>query len=273
MHPTVRSIAIGAISPPLLRWVLSPLYRRYFERAAGHRRLFQDIYPNFAAAANAIPRNRAIGYDDQRSAARVAHARHFRSSYDYPLLFWLVQLLKPGAVVFDWGGNIGISYYAFRPRLSYPDGLEWVVNDVPAVLDLGQEIAAQDEVSGLSFTTSFDRLSTADILLSAGALQFIEDPFKVLRARSPLPSHVLLNKIPVYDKPHAATIQNMGTSLCPYHLFNRADLIREFETLGYDVVDTWQNHGLGCFIPFYPGHSISAFSGFYFRSGRSNRSG
>src|SRR5271166_2947519 len=131
MHPIGRSIVIGAISPPLLRGVLSPLYRRYFEHAAGHRRLFSGIYPNFARATTAIPRNRAIGYDNPMSATRVAHARYFRSSYDYPVLFWLVQLLKPGAVVFDWGGNVGISYYAFRHRLRYPDGVEWVINDVP----------------------------------------------------------------------------------------------------------------------------------------------
>ncbi len=269
MHAIARSFALGAIQRPLLRGVLSPLYRRYFERAAGHRRLFRGIYPDFARATNAIPRNRAIGYDNPMSASRVAHARHFRSSYDYPVLFWLVQLLKPGAVVFDWGGNVGISYYAFRNRLRYPDGLDWVINDVPAVLDVGQQIAAQDEATGLSFTTSFDRLRAADILLSAGALQFIENPFETLRAVGSLPPHVLLNKIPVYDQPHAVTIQNMGTSLCPYHLFNRAELLGEFESLGYALVDTWQNPGLGCFIPFYPDYSIDAFSGFYLRSGRS----
>ena len=181
------------------------------------------------------------------------------------MLFWLARILKPHAVIFDWGGNIGISYYAFSHHLSYPNGLKWVINDVPAVLDAGRRIADQERASGLSFTTSFDQLAGADILLSAGALQFIENPFEILRLAIGLPRHMLLNKIPVYNKPHMVTIQNMGTSFCPYHLFNRDQIIRDVEALGYEMVDSWQNPALGCFIPFYPEYSIDAFSGFYFR--------
>ena len=271
MHPIARSISVGALQSPLLGAVLSPLYRRYFDRAAGHRRLFQGIYHDFASATNDIPRRRPIGYDNPMSAVRVAHARNFRSFYDYPVLFWLIQLLKPGTVVFDWGGNVGISYYAFRHHLRYPDGLQWVINDVPAVLAVGRQIAAQEQASGLLFTTSFDRLSGADILLSAGAFQFIEDPLGVLRSIDSLPPQILINKVPVYDKPHAVTVQNMGTSFCPYHLFNRTEFIDAFRTLGYDMIDTWQNPGLGCFIPFHPEYSIIAFSGFYFRSDRCSK--
>jgi putative methyltransferase (TIGR04325 family) len=266
MHPAIRSIALGAIQLPGLRRAISPLYTQYFDRAAGNRRLFRGLYPDFVAAANAIPKNCAVGYDNSTSATRVAHARHFRSSYDYPILFWLARILRPHSVIFDWGGNVGNSYYAFNRYLSYPDGLKWVINDVPAVLALGRQIAAEEEITGLLFTTAFDELTNADVLLSAGALQFIEDPFAILRLAVSLPVHVLLNKIPVYDLPHMVTIQNMGTSFCPYHLFNRTEIVQGFEDFGYQMVDTWQNPSLSCFIPFYPEYSITTFSGFYFRN-------
>jgi putative methyltransferase (TIGR04325 family) len=266
MNSLFTSIASGAIRSPRLQRVLSPFYRRYFGRAVGRRRLFRGIYPDFAGAMNAIPNNRQIGYNNPTSARHVAYERHFVSPYDYPVLFWLERLLKPGTVIFDWGGNVGISYYAWRGHLTYPSGLTWVINDVPAVLDLGRQIAEQEEAPGLSFTESLDCLGAADILLSAGAMQFVEMPFTTLQSLGPLPRHVLLNKLPVYDQPSAVTLQNIGPAICPYHLFNRAEFIRTFETPGYELIDTWQNPGLGCFVPFYPDHSIGAFTGFYFRS-------
>jgi putative methyltransferase (TIGR04325 family) len=73
-----------------------------------------------------------------------------------------------------------------------------------------------------------------------------------------------LNKVPAYDLPAAATLHNMGTALCPYQLFNRAELIRNFERFGYRLIDAWCSPDLGCQIPFFRSHSIAAFSGYYF---------
>jgi putative methyltransferase (TIGR04325 family) len=265
MRPILRSAAIGAAQSPLLRIPLSPVYRWYFERAAGQRRLFQGVYRDFSEAVATIPQDRSIGFDNPGSSDRVAHARSFLSAYDYPVLFWLAQLLQPGTVVFDWGGNVGVSFYAYRNHIHYPERLEWVVSDVPAVVELGRRLADAEHCDGLTYTTTLERLSSADILLSAGALQFIDEPFAMLRELGCLPAHVLLNKIPAYDQPHAVTVQNMGTSLCPYHLFNRREFVERFQDLGYVMADSWNNPGLGCFIPFYPDYSIAAFSGFYFR--------
>ncbi len=273
MRSVTRLAAIGAVRSPLLRIPLSPVYNWYFEHAVGQRRMFRGIYRGFGEAVDAIPRARSIGFDNPGSSDRVAHARSFLSAYDYPVLFWLTQLLKAGTVVFDWGGNIGVSFYAYRNHIHYPDDLEWVVSDVPAVVDLGRRLCDAEKCTGLTFTTTLERLNGADILLSAGALQFISEPFAVLREVRCLPAHVLLNKIPVYDQPHAVTIQNMGTSLCPYHLFNRSEFVGQFEALGYVMADSWNNPGLGCFIPFYPEHSIASFSGFHFRLSKSDGPG
>jgi putative methyltransferase (TIGR04325 family) len=249
---------------PLLREAMSLAYGFYFSRASGYRRLFKGVYPDFAGATGAVPPGRVIGYDNEASAQRLVHERHMIFPSDYPVMFWLSRLLDGTRSVFDWGGNVGISYLAYRTYLRYPEGLTWIVKDVPAVVAVGRKIAAHEAAPNLLFTTDFKALENADILLAAGSLQFIDNPYAPLRAASVRPRHVLLNKVPVYDRPSAATLQNMGTAFVPNHLFSRAEVVGNFESLGYGLVDAWSNPGLGCYIPFHPAHSIEAYSGFYF---------
>ena len=82
------------------------------------------------------------------------------------------------------GVHVGISYYAYRKYLPYPPELTWLVNDVPAVVALGQTIAAQETAPGLSFTTGVEELERAEIPLAAGSDHLGEEPL----ARLPTPS-------------------------------------------------------------------------------------
>jgi putative methyltransferase (TIGR04325 family) len=180
-------------------------------------------------------------------------------------LFWLGKVLPGSKSVFDWGGSVGLKYFAFRPYLEYATDLEWLVGEVPAVVELGRKIAQNEGASALRFTTDFTGMADADVLLAFGVLQFIDDPFRVLRAQPRLPQHLIINKAPVYELPAAATLHNMGTAFCPYHLHNRSDLMQALESLGYRLIDEWRLPGVDCQIPFHPEHSIGAYSGFYFR--------
>jgi putative methyltransferase (TIGR04325 family) len=74
-----------------------------------------------------------------------------------------------------------------------------------------------------------------------------------------------LAKVPVYDQPSAVTLQNMGTSVCINHLFNRAEFLADVRALGYELIDAWSSSDCACRIPFHPDHSIGAYSGFYFK--------
>jgi len=248
---------------PIFRQVMELAYRQHFNSAAGQVRMFRGIYPDFAAAVRAIPKGRLEGYDNEQSADRVADDRLRICSFDYPILFWLAKLLPHCKLLFDWGGNVGVSYFGYRPYLTYPDSLTWLVSDVPAVTALGETIASREAQTALKFTTSLDRLGDADVLLAAGVLQFIENPLQQLRSARHLPAHVLINKLPIYDLPSRVTLHNMGSSFCPYHLFNRAEFVGGFEALGYRMVDEWKCPELPCEIPFFPRHSIAAYTGFY----------
>jgi putative methyltransferase (TIGR04325 family) len=228
-------------------------------------RLFRGVYPDFAAATRAIPDNRLAGYDNEPSAHRLEDDRLRIIPSDYPVMFWLSKLLPSCRLLFDWGGNVGISYYGYRRYLPYAANLEWLVNDVPAVIAQGAAIAATEPAPHLRFTTDLDELARAGILLAAGSMHFIDKPFAALQAAWPLPDHILVNKVPAYDRAAAVTLQNMGSALCPNHLFNRCDFVRSFEHLGYRLIDEWKVPELSCRIPFFRDHSISAYSGFYFR--------
>ena len=247
----------------MLQRPLQMAYEHYFNGCRGRIRLFSGIYPDFKAALRAIPPDRLIGYDNAPSARRQSDDLFRLFLMDYPLMFWLSRLLPDSRLLFDWGGNIGISYFTFRRHLTYPEHLTWLINDVPAVVDEGMATAQELDLPGLNFTTSMARLSEADIVLASGSLHFIEAPFDVLRAQKALPRHALLNKVPVYALSAAVTIQNMGTALLPNHLFNEAEFVGIFTVLGYRMIDELETD-LSCHVPFHSEHSIRAYKGYYF---------
>ncbi|HEX4267572.1 MAG TPA: TIGR04325 family methyltransferase [Steroidobacteraceae bacterium] len=249
---------------PVLRQLGSLAYSAHFNAAGGQSRLFRGIYSSFAEASRHIPPNRLEGYDNEPSAHRLAQERLRIFPFDYPVMFWLSRLLPECRLLFDLGGHVGISYFAYRRYLTYAADLNWLVCDMPAIVALGRKIAADESAPNLGFTTTLEQVAHADILLAAGSLHFIEDPFASLRAAAALPRHLILNKVPAYELPSAVTLHNMGSAFCPYHLFNRAEFVREVERLGYRLLDEWKSPDISCRIPYFASHSIPAYTGFYF---------
>jgi putative methyltransferase (TIGR04325 family) len=264
----IRPLLENAARLPGVRPVVSAGYERYFDRAGGNVRLFRGIYPDVATAARALPAGRSVGYDNAASAYRVIDEWNVIYEHDYPVMFWLDRMLPECELLFDWGGNVGLKYFSYRSYLTYPETMRWRVCDVPAVVAAGEDIARREGVTDLDFTTTLDDLSRADVLFAAGALHFVEDPFAMLRAQPSLPEHFLFSKVPIYDRPAAVTLQNMGSSVCLYHLFNRAEFIANVTSLGYELIDEWKSSDCFCHIPFHPEHSIDAYSGFYFRKAK-----
>ncbi len=257
-------LAEKAARVPFVRPILIPRYKHRFNTASGPVRLFNGIYPDFASASRDIPPDRLQGYDNEASAVRLADERFRIGPSDYPIMFWLQKLLPECKLLFDFGGHVGIGYFGYRKYMEYAPAFTWLVSDVPAVAALGSRLAREEGASDLRFTTTLDELPGADILLAAGSLHFIEKPFEMLRSVATLPRHILLNKVPLIDLPAAVTLHNMGSAMCPYHLFNRARFLAEFEALGYERVDEWETH-LSASIPLFREHSVRAYMGFYFR--------
>jgi putative methyltransferase (TIGR04325 family) len=250
---------------PLIRKWHRFEFEGHFARVSKWERLFRGVYENFDEATRNIPEGRKIGYDNEESATFLGHGGHITSS-DYPMLFWLRPLLREGGRVFDFGGYLGISYYSYAKYVPYPDTLTWLICDVPAVVKAGADLAARKGSSHLRFTADFEEAAGADVVIASGSLQFVPVPFAELLSRlTRKPEHLLINKTPLYDGPQFATLNSMGPAISPYWIFNQSQFFESLEKAGYEVVDSWQNPDLSCYIPYRPDRSVPAYSGAYLR--------
>jgi len=258
-----KRIARHAWRVPGVGQVLALDYARTFARRAPN--CFRGVYASFAEAERAVPPGGRVGYDHAELAGLYRHRMEKANQSDYGVLFWLRGILAPGSFVFDFGGHVGVSYHGWRRYLGYPEGTRWLVHDVPAIIKVGAELAAERDSPGLAFTGDVADGRGCDVFLSAGALQYVEEPLPSILARlGSRPRHIILNKMPLYDGETFWTVQSTGRAFHAYRIYNRAELVDSVTALGYRVVDDWVNREQSCKIPFTRGRDIDAYSGYYF---------
>ncbi len=250
---------------PPLQYVHRRIYEREFARVVPWARRFSGVFATFEEAVRAAPAGKPIGYDNPAAASFLQPSGDLMPS-DYPVLFWLQKALAESPTLLDIGGYVGISYYSYRSYVSYPENLEWIIHDVPAVTAAGAEIARREDSRGLSFTTEITSALRPHTVLAAGSLQFIEENFSDLLLRmGALPTNLIVNKTPMTDLPEYVTLQDLGPGVCPYRILNRAKFIQSIESLGYRLVNSWMNVDFNCRIPFHPDRSVPSYSGMYFK--------
>jgi putative methyltransferase (TIGR04325 family) len=255
-------------SVPVLRNVLDRRYFQNFLSEAGFGSYY-GIYSSFSEAKRHIPES--DGYNQEALAEEFMARIDCVFPYDYPILFWLYRAFQAGCKsVFDIGGSVGIHYYAYQKYLVYPDDIKWCVCETPAMARVGGQLAATNGVGNLTFVESVNSAAShADIWYSAGALQYMEKshPKQLLEVSGSRPTHILLNKIPVYDGDEFVTSQNIGKdSYSPFQVFNRKKMIAEFEELGYQLMDSWAVMERRLHLTGHPERSLPTFSGMYFRT-------
>jgi putative methyltransferase (TIGR04325 family) len=232
----------------------------------------RGVFGTFAEATQSLPPSSRISHDqaDIHEHSAVSELTSCRTlgnldSVDYPLLPWLKVALADSTTVFDFGGNVGVSYYAFQKHLHYPDSLRWVVCELPEIVKAGQKIACETDSRGLSFTTEFSEADSADILLTCGTLQYLEPSLaELLSQLHTKPKHLLVNHVPFYDGDSFITLQNIGYAYSPYKIQNRAEFLASLIALGYELIDSWEWNRT-CLIPFHPEHFVKTYDGFYLR--------
>ncbi len=249
---------------PGLRQILEWDNERSFARRPPNR--FRGVYATFADAEASIPKGERVGYDHAELAGLYRHRMTKACQSDYAVLFWLRGILGPRSFVFDFGGHIGVSYHGWRTYLEYQPEMRWLVCDVPAITQVGRELAAELSAPHLAFTTDPTEGSGCDIFLTAGALQYVDETLPALLGRmgGPLPRHLIVNKLPLYDGESFVTVQSTGRAFHAYRIDNREAFVASVRALGYRVVDDWSNREQSCAIPFTRGHDIDAYSGYYF---------
>jgi len=253
---------------PTGRWLrklpmLPSLYGRSVLNRRDHTGLHWGRFPSYAQALAAIPPTRRSGWDFEESAKLWVDNIDPVIASTYPVLFWLRQTLNKGSSVLDLGGSIGLSYYGYRRFSKLPEDLQWTVVEVPHIAQQGRLVAEREQAAGLHFEEDLANAPACDVLLSAGAMQYLELSVPEMLARlKVLPKYIVLNKLPVSDADEAWTLQNYGPGVAPMRLYNRSSLIGAFEQAGYRLVHSWAVENLDCLIPFHPDAYIGSFSGF-----------
>jgi putative methyltransferase (TIGR04325 family) len=261
-------ILLGRLS--MGRWAravpgLSRFYAGRVMARRDHTGLYSGIYNSYAAAMADVPAARQAGWNHENSAQLwVDQIDPVRLS-TYPIFFWLTQLYGANDALVDVGGSIGLSYYGYRRLGQLPAGATWTVVEVTKIAEQGARIAQRENAAGLSFVDRLDAARRCDILISAGALQFMETALPGLLESLPQkPRFILLNKLPITAGEDCWTLQNYGPAVTPNRLFNEQTFLRYFAAHGYELRDRWAVQDLDCIIPFHPERFIKEFAGFVF---------
>jgi putative methyltransferase (TIGR04325 family) len=251
-------------APGILAW-RRRRWNRYFESRT-YGSYFKDVYPTYAAALAAIPADKARGYDGPGPAAFYRERTQQVYATDYPVLFWLRPLLRPGLKIFDLGGHVGVSFYSYSAFLGFPERIDWLVCDVPAVTQAGEKLAREQGRAELSFTNARVEASGRDVYLASGSLQYLDEHFASILARlDDKPAHVIVNMLPVHAEHEFVTLNSIGVAICPYTVHKYSQFIERVCATGYTLVDSWENPGKHCRIPFFDAYSTDRYVGAYFR--------
>jgi len=255
---------------PTGRWArsipgLEGLYAGRVMARRDHTGLHSGIYPTYEAAMAAVPASRKSGWDHESSARLwVDQIDPVRLS-TYPVFFWLNQLYGENDALLDVGGSIGLTFYGYRRLGKIPAGATWTVAEVSAIARQGTEIAAREGATALRFVDNPAAAPPCDVLLSAGALQFMPVSIPGLLEMLPnKPRHIVLNKLPLSPGEDCWTLQNYGPAVTPNRLFNERRFLQYFTEHGYRIRDRWAVEDLDLLIPFYPERFIKQFAGFVF---------
>lgn len=226
------------------------------------------VFQTWAQAVDAAPTTRPLGYDHPAGAAMYRDRTTTIYPSDYPMMLWLQNALSEGVrKVFDLGGHIGLSYYAYQKTLHFPTDMSWVVHDVPAVMQAGRKEAAQhDPKHRLSFADGFQDAALADLLFTSGCLQYLEETLaQRLETLPHLPTWVLVNLLPLHEQFEFWTVQSIGPAFCAYRIQQTQTFFADMARIGYCPLDTWENLEKDCWVAFEPEHSLDRYHGIAFK--------
>lgn len=250
---------------PLMRPLLERRYEKHFATAG--LGCFRGVYGTFEEANRTTPNTKPLGFDNPAYAKEFEHRLSQVYSFDYPVIFWLRALLAPKTTVFDFGGHRGTLFYSYAKYLEYPEEFRWIVCDLPEIIEAGKRLAQQRGNKEISFTTDFREACHANVFLAAGSLQYVEKPrLHEMLAELPMrPSHLLINKLPLYEGKEYVTLQNGGVAFHPQYVFNRDEFLEPLFHLGYELLDSWDVPSHAGQIPYHPEVSFRWHSGLYLR--------
>jgi len=223
----------------------------------------RGVYPDRETTPVSLPAMRRQGYDDARIAPVAFDLMCQVAPFDYPVLYWLQALAKPGMSILDAGGHLGTKYLAFRNYVQLAD-MTWTVFDLPQIISVAREWQRQGRLpEEIRFEHDVVALPRCELMIASGLLQYLDRPFAGFLADLPKkPRHILLNKVAVRDGPTIVTLEKIGRSRVPYQIRNQPKFEAEIRGAGYRIRDTWPIPSLAHQIRWHPRAGTSASLGY-----------
>jgi putative methyltransferase (TIGR04325 family) len=227
-------------SLPVIAPLAAAAYRYAFFRR--NRGRFFGVFDSAEAARRAAERTRT-SYDDPSIVdinLRSFLALHL---FDWPVLHHLYRAVRESGVqsLVDFGGHVGVKYYAMREHLPLEPAFRWQVVEVPAMVAEGRRRQAELGIEQLAFHETIEQAGPAQLLLCSGALQYCGVGLAELIGRMrERPSVVIVNKLPVSDRGGFFTLESFGDPKLPYHVLDRADHRRSMEQAGFHLASEWR---------------------------------
>lgn len=243
-------------------WPVTALWARIM--ALGIRPpAFLGAFPDRKTAIARVPKGTPNTYDDDDISQVNFELMTETQIWDYPILFWLERLARPGLNLLDAGGHFGTKYIAFRDRIDLGT-IDWTVYDLPATVRAATRLQASGVVpEQIKFTEKLSGTEAPDILLASGLLQYLDVEFHDLIAElSRPPKHILLNKVATTDGPTVVTLEKIGEGRVPYKIRNRPEFERSLSDMGYLIRDTWHIPNLARTISTHPWLGASTSLGY-----------
>jgi putative methyltransferase (TIGR04325 family) len=224
---------------------------------------FRGVFNSFQEAQASSPKTKPVSYNNLDAAQMYLERTQKLYSTDYPVLFWMEKIKNNFATVFDFGGHVGVHYYSYQKALCFSKIDRWTVCDVEMVCQEGERIArVKDNLGKLSFVDDIKKCEGHDLFIANGSLQYLEwELHEKLEEVSYKPKYIIVNMTPLHPSIRTKTLNNIGTSFCPYYIRKEDDFFKGLRASGYEIIDTWSNETKSCSIAFEPERSISYYRG------------
>ena len=222
-------------------------YLSFFDESQSCAR---GVFESFEHALSKAPKERKVGWDSASVARKLCERPKVLMPYDYPMLFWLSCLLRENPNLIDYGGSDGIHFRTYERYLQYPPEMNWLVCDLPEITRIGEEEALSEGRRNVSFTNNLQDASGKDIFVASGSIQFVDAFLDGYSRIERLPTHCLLNRVPLYSGRTFVTLRKSSMGMFPLFVYNEEEFTSHFLKLGYELVDKWTNLNDAILIPF-----------------------
>lgn len=236
---------------------------------------YRGVFPSFRDAQMSIAKQRRSEYDEafsKKKAAGIEAGAHDVENYlfdhDYPLIFWLKQVLGEDSRVIELGGSLGHLFFSIRQLLPLGEHVSWTVLELPIAVECGRRLAEEKGEQRLAFRDSADPLAdlAGDVFVTAGTLQYMDSELSEICGQfKSLPRHVLVHTLPSHRDREFWTLQKLDDRVeVAYGVYSISGLKQRMAKLGYECVDQWRQDRQ-VRIPFHPEIQTEGYMGFYFR--------